>query len=59
LGKDPLDATYDERIATIYLACHAMAPTGPEAFAEPLAQLEDELHPVFRNDLATRLPGLP
>jgi hypothetical protein len=38
LGKRPTDAADDDRVTLIYLACHAMDPTGPEAFAEPMAE---------------------
>jgi hypothetical protein len=39
LGKQPLDAIADEQLVTIYLACHAMDPDGPDVFAEPLSDL--------------------
>jgi hypothetical protein len=40
LGKQPLDFVEDERVLTIYLACHAMDPDGPDVFAEPLSDLD-------------------
>ncbi len=39
LGKQPLDAVVDEAVQSIYLACHAMNPHGPDVFAEPLSDL--------------------
>ena len=30
LGKQPLDVVADEQVLTIYLACHAMDPDGPD-----------------------------
>ena len=39
LGKQPLDFVEDERVLSIYLACHAMDPDGPDVFAEPLSDL--------------------
>lgn len=41
LGYSPLDADRDDQIATIYLACHAMNPTGPSVFVEPLAEVRE------------------
>ncbi len=40
LGKQPLDFVEDERVLSIYLACHAMDPDGPDVFAEPLSDLD-------------------
>jgi hypothetical protein len=42
LGKQPLDAVADETVLSIYLACQAMDPHGPDLLAEPLIDL---LHP--------------
>ena len=39
LGKQPLDFVADEQVLSIYLACHAMDPDGPDVFAEPLSDL--------------------
>ena len=39
LGKQPLDAVADETVLSIYLACQAMDPHGPDVFAEPLSDL--------------------
>ncbi len=39
LGKQPLDAVADETVLSIYLACQAMDPDGPDVFAEPLSDL--------------------
>ena len=39
LGKQPLDAVADETVLSIYLACQAMDPQGPDVFAEPLSDL--------------------
>ena len=39
LGKQPLDAIADDPVMSIYLACHAMDPDGPDVFAEPLGDL--------------------
>ena len=46
LGKQPVDAIADQPVLSIYLACHAMEPEGPDVFAQPLGDLlhrpEDE-----------------
>ena len=39
LGQQPLDAVADEAVLSIYLACQAMDPHGPDVFAEPLSDL--------------------
>ena len=39
LGKQPLDAIGDDEVMSIYLACQAMDPEGPDVFAEPLGDL--------------------
>lgn len=52
LGKQPLHAGDDERLAAIYLACHAMEPTGPDPFAEPMAQAVGSDRTKLRRKLA-------
>ena len=39
LGKQPLDFVADPQALSIYLACHAMDPNGPDVFAEPLSHV--------------------
>ncbi len=39
MGKQPLDAIGDDGVLSIYLACQAMDPEGPDVFAEPLSDL--------------------
>ena len=39
MGKQPLDAIGDDGVLSIYLACQAMEPEGPDVFAEPLSDL--------------------
>ncbi len=38
-GKQPLDAIGDDGVLSIYLACQAMDPEGPDVIAEPLSDL--------------------
>ena len=39
MGQQPLDVVADDQVMSIYLACHAMDPGGPDVFAEPLGDL--------------------
>ncbi len=39
MGKQPLDAIGHGEVLSIYLACQAMEPEGPDVFAEPLSDL--------------------
>ncbi len=57
LGKQPLDVADAEPVMAIYLACHAMDPEGPEAFAEPLGEVAGSEAEVFRKRLAGRSSG--
>jgi hypothetical protein len=49
LGKQPLDVLDDEPVLSLYLACHAMDPTGPSPFADQVRELVDEDVAAFKN----------
>jgi len=53
LGKQPMDALDDERVLSVYLACRAMDPEGPSAFAD----LATEMHADEAKILARRAAG--
>jgi hypothetical protein len=53
LGKQPMDALDDERVLSVYLACRAMDPEGPSAFAD----LATEMHTEEAKILARRAAG--
>jgi hypothetical protein len=54
LGKQPLDVVADDRVLSIYLACHAMDPDGPDVCAEPLGELHRPETAARRERLAAR-----
>jgi hypothetical protein len=54
LGKQPLDVIADPQLLTIYLACHAIDPDGPDVFAEPLGDLHRPEHEAARQRLSAR-----
>jgi hypothetical protein len=64
LGKQPLDAADDRQVMSIYLACRAMDPDGPHAFADVTSGLLQHERERFLEQLdargaMSRLPADP
>ncbi len=54
LGKQPLDLAEGKQVMSIYVACHAMDPEGPDVFAEAWIDMWDSEFDANRKRLADR-----
>ncbi len=56
LGRQPLDATDDDVVRAIYLACHAMDPASEQPFADVAVELGAGERVRFAERIKARLP---
>jgi hypothetical protein len=54
LGRQPTDATEDDRVLTIYRACGAMDPRGPDPFGDVNVVMDEEEQERYERRLADR-----
>ncbi len=58
LGRQPVQANEDLRIATIFVASHALGPAGPSEFADLKSDMEDSQRSRYAKGIRERWPDL-
>ncbi len=58
LGRQPVQANEDLRVATIFVASHALGPAGPSEFADLRSDMEDSQRSRYAKGIRERWPDL-
>ncbi len=58
LGRQPVEANEDLRVATIFVASHALGPAGPSEFADLKSDMEDSQRSRYAKGIRERWPDL-
>jgi hypothetical protein len=58
LGRQPVEANDDRRVATIFVASHALGPAGKTAFHDLVSDMEDEQRSRYGKAVRERWPDL-
>jgi len=58
LGRQPVEANEDQRVAAIFVASHALRPAGATAFDDLLSDMEDSQRDRHANAVRERWPDL-
>jgi hypothetical protein len=58
LGRQPLEANQDRRVATIFVANHALHPTGKTGFGDLWSDMQDSQRSRYRKAVHERWPDL-
>jgi hypothetical protein len=58
LGRQPVEANDDLRVATIFVASHALSPAGKTAFDDLLSDMQDTQRARYRKGVYERWPDL-
>jgi hypothetical protein len=58
LGRQPVEANEDLRVATIFVASHALSPATKTAFADLLSDMQDTQKERYRKAVCERWPDL-